>query len=479
MWEVVWVANREKLLTLADSSASLMIGGDKTLVLVDGNQSIKWSTNISVPVNVSVAVLLDTGDFVLKKGILEEILAGEKRFLSSWQMEEFVVGIAPQTPLQAFIWNVPTQFWRSGSSDGLKCVGISYMKSTYLESGFRLALEYQQVNQYVTYDLLNSSSVIIMTITSTGYLKLIDWDEGLKQWKVFWVAKKSLCENYGTCGPFWVCSKNGSPICRCLKGFVPKSNEEWSRGYWSNGFKQNWMYDLDRRFLDNQEFSFDGEDLFLHLAKLGKGKKQEQESLSASQLLLVWSSGFRLYVVCVGGKLTKECRKSTRWTGDSSAKDAHEKALKRTGKLHDGKEIAIKRLSSNSGQGLEEFRTEVQLIVKLQHRNLVRLLGCCIEKDEKLLVYEYMANTSLDAFLFDSTKCKELDWAKRENIVTVIVKGLLYLHEDSQLKIIHRDMKASNVLLDGEINPKISDSGTARISYVNQIEANTNKIVGT
>lgn len=74
MWEVVWVANREKLLTLADSSASLMIGGDKTLVLVDGNQSIKWSTNISVPVNVSVAVLLDTGDFVLKKGILEEIL---------------------------------------------------------------------------------------------------------------------------------------------------------------------------------------------------------------------------------------------------------------------------------------------------------------------------------------------------------------------------------------------------------------------
>uniref|UniRef100_A0A453DSZ0 Protein kinase domain-containing protein n=1 Tax=Aegilops tauschii subsp. strangulata TaxID=200361 RepID=A0A453DSZ0_AEGTS len=144
-----------------------------------------------------------------------------------------------------------------------------------------------------------------------------------------------------------------------------------------------------------------------------------------------------------------------------------------------GQEIAVKRLSLESRQGLREFLNEVRLLLKVQHRNLVSLLGCCAAAGQKMLVYPYFPNGSLDHILFDREKRVQLDWPKRYQIILGLARGLLYLHEESPVKIIHKDIKASNVLLDDKLNPKISDFGMARLFLEDATHVNTFRISGT
>ncbi|EMS59484.1 Cysteine-rich receptor-like protein kinase 25 [Triticum urartu] len=178
-----------------------------------------------------------------------------------------------------------------------------------------------------------------------------------------------------------------------------------------------------------------------------------------------------------------------------------------TGTLPDGEEIAVKRLSKGSTQGVDELMNELALVAKLKHKNLVRLVGVCLEQQERLLVYEFVPNRSLDQILFIGNvlidqkqriatqihtlskqsertsdvekKREQLDWGQRLRIIRGIARGLQYLHEDSQLKVVHRDLKASNVLLDVDMNPKISDFGLARLFERGQTQGITNRVIGT
>lgn len=149
------------------------------------------------------------------------------------------------------------------------------------------------------------------------------------------------------------------------------------------------------------------------------------------------------------------------------------------GVLSDGAVIAVKQLSSKSKQGNREFVNEIGMISALQHPNLVKLYGCCIEGNQLLVIYEYMENNCLARALFGRDDQRlDLDWVTRKKICVGIAKGLAYLHEESRLKIVHRDIKCTNVLLDKDLNAKISDFGLAKLDEEENTHIST-RIAGT
>ncbi|KAK8449640.1 hypothetical protein SEVIR_7G249051v4 [Setaria viridis] len=149
------------------------------------------------------------------------------------------------------------------------------------------------------------------------------------------------------------------------------------------------------------------------------------------------------------------------------------------GKLTDGSMVAVKQLSETSRQGKKQFIAEIETISQVQHRNLVKLYGCCLEGENPLLVYEYLENGSLDKALFGTgSGRKNLDWLTRFGICLGIARGLAYLHEESSIRVVHRDIKASNILLDTNFNPKISDFGLAKLYDDKKTHVST-KVAGT
>ncbi|KAJ9182789.1 hypothetical protein P3X46_006742 [Hevea brasiliensis] len=598
---VVWVANRE--MPLNDSSGFLQLTSTGILVLHNTTKTVIWSSNTSREVQNPVAHLLDSGNLVVREanntnddnylwqsfdylsdtflpGVKfgSNLVTGHDRYLVSWKstsdpsLGDSTTRLDPGGYPQIYIRKDEGIVFRSGPWNGLRFSGMPSLKPNSI---YTFEFVYNQEEIYYRYVVIGNSVISMMVLNNEGTFQRVTWSNSTKTWNLYLTAQMDTCDRYAVCGPYGSCNINNSPACACLNGFVPKNEQAWDSGAWSDGCvrknesicgagegfqkisgvklpdtRKSWFNrTIDLRecekvclkncsctaystlnisdgsgcllwfeeLIDIREYNEDGQDFYIRLSASDLDTESSHSSGGQTRVWIiavcVLVAVAALLVFCL---LLHIRRKKFQRRGSISLvqeRDYTDERRERDfelplfdlstianatdnfseynklgeggfgpvykGTLKDGQEIAVKRLSKDSTQGLDEFKNEVIFIAKLQHRNLVKLLGCCIELEEKMLIYEYMSNKSLDAFIFDQKRRKLLDWPMRFHIINGIARGLLYLHQDSRLRIIHRDLKASNVLLDYDMNPKISDFGMARSFGGNEIQGNTKRVVGT
>ncbi|KAL2242402.1 UNVERIFIED_CONTAM: G-type lectin S-receptor-like serine/threonine-protein kinase [Sesamum indicum] len=450
-------------------------------------------------------------------------VTGKETYLSSWKSNddpgtgEFSFHLDPTGYPQLLIRKGSAVQSRIGPWNGIRFPGPPNPKE---DPTYSLTFMMDDEKVYYRSDSVDGSFVSRYTINQSGVSQRWTWVDRTRGWVLYFSLPADICDTYNLCGSFGSCNVGSSPSCECLDRFVPKDPDGWVRADWSNGCvrrtnlscqgdvflkysgiklpdaQRSWnkatmtldecrqeclrncsctaytQLDINKgngcliwyedQLIDIRTMTQDGQAIYIRMAASEAGKYKCDEKHPDLPF-------FNLSVIL---KATNHFSQSNK-LGEGGFGPVYK------GVLEEGQEIAVKRLSKESRQGLDELKTELIFIAKLQHRNLVKILGCCIQGDESMLIYEYMPNKSLDVILFDQTKSRLLDWPKRFHIINGIARGLLYLHQDSRLRIIHRDLKAGNILLDAEMNPKISDFGLARSFGGNQTEAQTLHVVGT
>ncbi|KAL7249452.1 hypothetical protein ACSBR1_011613 [Camellia fascicularis] len=515
---VVWIANRE--IPVVDSSGVLMIINPGILALVDGTSNIIWAANVTRSTQDTVAQLMDSGNLVVKDAnddnpehflwqsfdypgdtllpgmkLGKNFVTGLESKLSSWKSGddpakgEFTYWCDPGGYPQFILSSNSAKVYRTGPWNG-----IGFSTTRDLNSPFyTLELVFTMDEVHYSYETLTSSNFSRIVLSHDGIVQQLIWIDRTQQWVLYQTSPTDHCDTYNLCGVNGICNIGNSPPCSCLSKFVPQNETEWGNGDWYNGCVRRTPLDCHNgtkflKYSGNKlpdtripgstrsrpygNYSQFGQDIYIRMASSELGNLMHNSKHCYTYKSQKEDLELPLFDLAVIANSTNNFSINNK-LGEGGFGPVYK------GILEEEEEIAVKRLSNNSSQGLDEFKNEVVCIAKLQHRNLVKLLGCCIQEEEKLLIYEYMPNKSLDYFIFDRTRSTLLDWPKRFNIINGISRGILYLHQDSRLRIIHRDLKASNILLDIDMNPKISDFGIARSFIGNETEANTNRVVGT
>ncbi|KAI9079147.1 hypothetical protein K1719_038873 [Acacia pycnantha] len=377
-------------------------------------------------------------------------------------------------------WKGRTKYIRSGPWDGQRFSGTSLATNS---SPFVSVLVSNKDEVYFTYNTKIESFLVRSVHNQSTYTvnKLI-WKEDDQRWKPWSIFPKDNCDIYNRCGPNGNCVIGGAPICQCLRGFTPKSPKNWDALDWSEGCvrSESWSCKVKNKdgflkmsglklpetthtwvdasmtleeckakcidncsctaysnsdtvssrgcaiwfgaLIDIREVSLNADlDLYIRLAASETAEVKDGGRNNTKVIVVLATIVFAFVMVIIFLCIYKRRRKY-RELNDKLGQGGFGPVFK--GRLADGQEIAVKRLSKTSHQGMKEFKNEVILCSKLQHQNLVKVLGCCIKREEKMLIYEYMPNKSLDSWIFGSiTQRNMLDWSKRFHIICGIARG--------------------------------------------------------
>uniref|UniRef100_A0A8I6WWJ4 Receptor-like serine/threonine-protein kinase n=2 Tax=Hordeum vulgare subsp. vulgare TaxID=112509 RepID=A0A8I6WWJ4_HORVV len=510
--ETVWSSN-------SSAAAVAQLGDNGNLMLADAAGAVLWQS-FDHPTNT----------YVSEMRIGKDVETGAEWSLSSWRHDhdpsagDFRYVMDTRGSPELHIWRKErkSKTYRTGPWNGVRFSGIPEMATYKGMFEFQFTDTADEVSYMYHASVGSPPSRVVLH--ESGVIQRMVWNSAALGWSIFWSGPRDECDKYGVCGAFGVCNEVDAVVCGCVRGFRPRSPAEWRMRNASGGCVRSTPLQCGGGFYGLRGVKLPE----THGSSVDAGASLEEcrrrclancscTAYAASDIrggdggsgCIQWcgelvdtrfiDGGQDIFVrlamsdlaTMFDGIIRGKCPMYDFETIRAATGGFHpENEIGRggfgivyKGQMQDGQKIAVKKLSTNNRvQGMKEFKNDVDLIARLQHRNLVRLLGCCIHYSDRILVYEYMSNKSLDNFIFDLRRRATLSWKTRMDIILGVARGLLYLHQDSRHTMIHRDLKAANVLLNGEMVAKISDFGIAKLfSNIddNQDSTVTERIVGT